>query len=78
MAIVKKQALKEMGDADLKAKLSEIESELRMQQGALHNTGKPQSTGRLRALKKLRARILTFLSQREKKANALKADSKKK
>ena len=67
-----------MGVAELKAKLSEVETELRMQQGALHNTGKPQSTGRLRALKKLRARILTFLSQREKKANALKADSKKK
>ncbi len=64
MAIVKKTDLKAMDANALKAKLSEIESEVRREQGVAKNTGKPSNPGRLHELKKLRARILTILCQR--------------
>jgi ribosomal protein L29 len=63
MAIVKKKDLKAMSASEMKAKLEEIEKELMTTRfEAKQGTGKPQNAGRFRALKRLRARIKTFLS----------------
>jgi len=65
MAIVRKKDLRAMPASELKAKLEEIEKELATSRfEAKQGTGKLQNAGRFRALKRLRARIKTFLSAR--------------
>lgn len=67
MAIIRKSELRAMDDAALNAKLSEIEAELHTEISALNTMGKPNNTGRLQELKKVRARINTIVNERKTK-----------
>ncbi|MBI5225237.1 hypothetical protein HY989_05175 [Candidatus Micrarchaeota archaeon] len=63
MAIIRKRDLKTLGLEELKAKLREIEIAL-MEETAAIKSGKRQKKITYRPLRKLRARIITFLKQR--------------
>ena len=63
MAIIRKRDLKALGLEELKAKLREIELAL-MEETAAIKSGKRQKQIKYKPLRKLRARIITFLKQR--------------
>ncbi len=67
MAIIRNSELRAMDDAALEAKLVEVEAELHSEISALKTMGKPNNTGRLQELKKVRARIKTILNERKLK-----------
>ena len=68
MAIVRKKDLKQMPEAELNAKLKEIQKELAAERSTAKSSGKPSNAGRLKELRKVKARIFTFLTQKKVKA----------
>ena len=64
---MKKKALKALPKTELEKKLVEAQAEFDAEQAMRKTGGKPSSTGRLKSLRKLRARIKTFLKQLEQK-----------
>jgi ribosomal protein L29 len=68
MAIVRKRDLKALNASELKKKLEEMELEIVSERASAKSSGRPANSGRLHEAKKLRARILTFLSQKETKS----------
>jgi len=66
MAIISKREIAGMDKEALKKKLSEIETEIAQNMGAIQSTGKPNN-GKYRELKKLRASIKLSLSKKGEK-----------
>jgi len=66
MAIITKREIAGMDKEALKKKLSEIESEIALNMGAIHSAGKPNN-GKYRELKKVRASIKLALSKKGEK-----------
>ncbi len=67
MAIVKKKDLKALPVADLKAKFKEMEGEIAAELSVMKSSGRPANPGRFRQAKRLKARILTLLTQKGEK-----------
>ena len=67
MAIVRKRDLKAMNVSELQKKLEETEQTIIAERASAKSSGRPSNSGRLRQSKRLRARILTFLSQKGEK-----------
>lgn len=66
MATLKKKEIKLMNETQIKTKLAELKKEL-MKLKAQSSTGtSPQNPGRIGAIKRTIARMLTFLNQRKK------------
>ncbi|MFH0836277.1 MAG: 50S ribosomal protein L29 [Candidatus Micrarchaeota archaeon] len=65
MAVYRKKDLKSMPEAELKAKLADVEKEVDQERASTKATGKPKNAGRFKELRKVKARILTILKQRE-------------
>ncbi|MEM4255312.1 MAG: 50S ribosomal protein L29 [Candidatus Norongarragalinales archaeon] len=65
---IKKKDLKAMASADLKSKLKEAEGEIAAELSAMKSSGRPSNAGRLRSAKRLKARILTLLTQKGEKS----------
>ncbi len=68
MALVKKKDLWRMNPGELKAKLAEAEAEVAAELSAMKSSGRPSNAGRFREAKRLKARILTLLTQKKEKA----------
>lgn len=66
MALIRKSEMWSMGSDELESKLADIENELRAEVAALKSTGKPENPGRLRELKRARARIKTVLNHKKR------------
>ena len=66
MAIVKKSEMKSMGEAQLKAKLKDLEKELIKVNAQIATGTAPQNPGNIREIKKTIARILTRLNEKKK------------
>ncbi len=89
MAIARTRELREMSSEDLYSKLDEIRSELSKERANIAMKGVPDSPGRVRALRRTIARILTIQNEQAnlpapspkkeaaKKAPAKKAEPKK-
>ncbi|HLD62942.1 MAG TPA: 50S ribosomal protein L29 [Candidatus Norongarragalinales archaeon] len=69
MAITKKKDLKGLSAADLKAKIGQMELEIAAELSAMKSSGRPANAGRLRQAKRLKARILTLLTQKGEKTS---------
>jgi ribosomal protein L29 len=65
MAIIRKNKLREMNDAELKAKLFEFQKELNAERGMLATGGRTSNPGKIRGLKAAVARILTITHERK-------------
>jgi large subunit ribosomal protein L29 len=85
MAIIKKSKIREMADAELKAKLFEFQKELNTERGMLASGGRTSNPGKIRELRKSVARVLTIIHERKlgivrkvKVAGAKPADAAKK
>lgn len=65
MAIIKKSKLREMPDAEMKAKLFEFQKELNTERGLLAAGGRSANTGKVSELKRSVARIMTILHERK-------------
>lgn len=66
MAIIKKSELKQMGNENLKSRLSELRKELIKVNAQISTGTPPENPGRVREIKKTIARILTILNQPKK------------
>ena len=74
MAIIKMSKLRELSDAELKAKLFEFQKELNSERGLLAAGGRASNTGKVSELRKSVARILTI--QHEKKLGIVRVAKK--
>ncbi len=63
MSVIRKSELKALDSDSLKKKLSEIEAEIRVQYSEI-KTGRRQKSLKYKELRRVRARIKTFLKQR--------------
>jgi len=69
---IKNKTLREMGDNELRAKLTELRKEL-MKLTAQARTGSPpKNTSQIRIIRKTIARILTILNERANKEESKK------
>ena len=75
MAIIKKSKIRELTDAELKAKLFEFQKELSSERGMLATGGRAANPGKIRGLKSAVARIMTIMHER--KLGVRKETSKK-
>ncbi len=64
MAIIKKRALKEINDNDLRRRMSEFRLELAKEKSQIAVGGSPSNVGRVREIKKTIARLLTEINKR--------------
>ncbi len=64
MAILKKKQLKEMTDADIVKRKSELKLELSKDRGQIALGGTPSNPGRVKEIRKTIARILTEQKRR--------------
>ena len=67
MAITRKKDLKKLSVSELKAKLSEMESLIASEVHSMKASGRPSNSGKYREAKRLKARILTFLTAKAEK-----------
>lgn len=67
MAIVRIGEIREMGEQERMAKLVELKEELAKQKGQVASGTRPDNPGKLRAIRKTIARILTIQHQPVKK-----------
>jgi large subunit ribosomal protein L29 len=65
MAIIRKTKIRELSDAELKAKLFEFQKELNSERGMLATGGRASNPGKIRGLKSAVARILTVIHERK-------------
>ncbi len=65
MAIIRKSKIRELSDAELKAKLFEFQKELNSERGMLATGGRASNPGKIRGLKAAVARIMTILHERK-------------
>ena len=65
MAIMKSSKIRELTDAELKAKLFDHQKELNSERGLLAAGGRTSNPGKLRELKKTIARIMTITHERK-------------
>lgn len=65
MALIRMEEIKGMSTRDRAAKLKELEDELMYERGVAAMGGAPPSPGKIRALRKNIARILTVLTEEE-------------
>ena len=63
MAIIKKKALKEMTEKDLRHRLSELRLELAKEMAQVRIGGVSKSPGKIKEMRRTIARILTKLSE---------------
>lgn len=77
MPILKTKAAREMSKDELGKKLSEIKLELAKELGKIRVGGIPESPGKIRAMRKAVAKILTIQGQKEKNAPETNAGKKK-
>lgn len=63
MAIIKKKALKEMTEKDLKHRVSELRLELAKEMAQVRIGGVSKSPGKIKEMRRTIARILTKLSE---------------
>ena len=64
MTLLRMKELRELSDADLKKKISDVENDLLRERGVAAMGGAPPSPGRMRALRTNVARALTVLNER--------------
>ena len=67
MAIIKKKQMKEMSNADLNKRMSELRLELAKEKSQIAVGGSASNPGRIREVKRTLARILTELNRRGEK-----------
>lgn len=65
MALIRVEEIKEMAPQERRSKLKELQDELMYERGVAAMGGAPPSPGKIRALRKNIARILTVLSEEE-------------
>jgi len=70
MAIIKKSELKNMNEAQLNAKMKDLNRELIKINSQIASGTPPQNPGNVREIKKTIARILTKLNQNKKRGEA--------
>ncbi len=68
MAVMKKSKRKDLTREDAQKELSRIEQELRAELSTRGSSGKPKNSGKFREMKRFRATLLGFLSQKSKPA----------
>lgn len=68
MAIIKKSELKQMSDAERKAKIQELKSELLRLQTQKITKKSIEKPGRVKAIRRTLARVLTLEHQKEMRA----------
>ncbi len=66
MAIIKKSEMKNMGEAQLKAKLKDLNTELIKINAQISSGTAPQNPGNVREIKKTIAKILTKLNEKKR------------
>ncbi len=71
MAIIKKNELKQMGNENLKSRLSELKKELIKMNAQISTGTPPENPGRVKEIKKTIARILTILNQPKKETKKI-------
>lgn len=64
MTLLRMKELRELSDADLERKISDVENDLLRERGTAAMGGAPPSPGRMRALRTNVARALTVLNER--------------
>ncbi len=67
MPLLKTDEIREMDSSEREEKLNELRDELLHEEGVAAMGGAPESPGRIRAVKKNIARILTVMNEEEKK-----------
>ena len=67
MAIIKKKQMKEMSNADLNKRISELRLELAKERSQIAVGGSASNPGRVREVKRTIAKILTELNRRGEK-----------
>ena len=72
MAIIKKRKIRELSDAELKAKLFEFQKELNTERGMLASGGRTSNPGKISELRRTVARVLTITHERKLGINAKK------
>ncbi|MFO8110380.1 MAG: 50S ribosomal protein L29 [Thermoplasmata archaeon] len=66
MPLIKTEEIRDMSDEEMRDKLKEMRDELFHDQGQAAMGGAPESPGRIRALKRNIARILTVMNENKK------------
>jgi len=74
MAIIKKNKIREMSDAEIQAKLFEFQKELNSERGMLASGGRTSNPGKIKTIKKTIARMFTIIH--EKKLGIVKSPKK--
>lgn len=64
MAIIKRKALKEMNDADISKRITELRLELAKERSQMAVGGSPSNIGRVREIRKTIAKLLTEKKQK--------------
>ena len=77
MAILTKNDLKQMNEIQLNEKLSDLKKEMMKINTQISTGTTPENPGRVRAVKKTIARIITVLNLKEKEPKAEKKEVKK-
>lgn len=72
MALLRTQEILEMTPEEREAKLKELQADLMYERGVAAMGGAPPSPGRIRALRKNIARLLTVLNQEETREGVIK------
>jgi len=65
MAIIKKNKIREMTDAELSAKLFEFQKELNSERGKLASGGRTSNPGKISELRRSVARVFTIIQERK-------------
>lgn len=76
MSIIRKKELKALGPDALSAKLLEVCRELNTERGLVQSGGRSSNPGRIRELRHVVARILTFMGQKQEMARDEKKEMK--
>ncbi|MEM2963553.1 MAG: 50S ribosomal protein L29 [Candidatus Anstonellales archaeon] len=72
MAILKAKDARQMDDATLLSRLSQVEEELLRERGQVKVGGRSSNPGRIKELRRTRARIITILYERAKQSQKSK------
>jgi ribosomal protein L29 len=67
---LKKKDLRGMSEEDLLAKLSELRAEIAKERSHIASGTRPEKPGKIRAARRMAARIITILGERKRKKAA--------